>query len=56
MARSTLAELLLLQRHPAEARPLLEQSYPVLRTSLGEDASLTRHVHELLERANAAEE
>jgi serine/threonine protein kinase/Tfp pilus assembly protein PilF len=54
MARSALAEILLLDQRPKEAKPLLEQSYGVLRATLGEGSSVTAHVRELLNRAAAA--
>jgi serine/threonine-protein kinase len=53
MARSTLAEILLLAKRPREAKPLLEQSYSVLRATLGEGSSVTARVREMLDRATA---
>jgi tetratricopeptide (TPR) repeat protein len=54
LAKSTFAEILLRLQRPQEARPLLEQSYAVLRAAHGEHAPATLRARELLAQMNAA--
>jgi eukaryotic-like serine/threonine-protein kinase len=53
LARSTLAEILLLTKRPREAQSLLEQSYPVLSAVFGKQSDITTHARALLDQATA---
>jgi eukaryotic-like serine/threonine-protein kinase len=50
MARVTLAEILLQRKLTQEAKSLLEQSYPVLRTLYGEQAPATQRARDRLSK------